>query len=181
MKYLIPILLVVISLGCQKSDKPFYGIKKAIVEQHPGKKIMEMQCYVCHNPATPEENRIAPPMIAIKNHYKKNNISKENFVKEIQKFIKNPVVENSKMPGAVKKFGLMPRQYFSESAIRQIAEYMYDNELERPVGFDENHKNIKGNGIIKVQIKNILRYSHNYINFLNGKFDFTYRNFYSFL
>ena len=120
-------------------------------------------------------------ILRFENHYKKNNISKENFVKEIQKFIKNPVVKNSKMPGAVKKFGLMPRQYFSESAIRQIAEYMYDNELERPVGFDENHKNIKGNGIIKVQIKNILRYSHNYINFLNGKFDFTYRNFYSFL
>ena len=91
MEYLIPILLVVISLGCQKSDKPFYGIKTAIVEQHPGKKIMEMQCYVCHNPATPEENRIAPPMIAIKNHYKKIILVKKISSKKFKNLLKTDI------------------------------------------------------------------------------------------
>lgn len=146
MKNIIPILLLIFSFGCQKSEKSTYAIKSDITQQHPGKKLMEMQCYVCHNPATPHESRIAPPMIAIKNHYYKNGISKENFVKEIQNFVKNPSNESSKMPGAVKKFGLMPKQYFSESAIRQIAEYIYDNEMEKPVGFDENHKNMNGKG-----------------------------------
>jgi cytochrome c553 len=111
---------------------------------------MEMQCYICHNPKTAEQNRIAPPMIAIKNHYLTKGISKEDFIKEIQKFIKNPTAENSKMPGAVKKFGIMPKQYYSDKTIREIADYLYDNDVEKPKDYDENHgKKGQGKGMKK--------------------------------
>lgn len=143
MKNLITIILIATFFGCQKSEKTSYVEKSDVLnivqEKHPGKKWMEMQCYICHNPKTKEQNRIAPPMIAIKNHYLTEGISKEDFIKDIQKFVKNPTVENSKMPNAVKKFGLMPKQYYSDKTIREIADYLYDNDIEKPKGYDENH------------------------------------------
>lgn len=143
MKKLYIFLFISIFFGCQKSEKPTYQKKAKVLvqEQHPGKKLMEMQCYACHNPSTKHDNRIAPPMIAVKNHYLTDGKTKEDFIKDIQQWINNPVNENVKMPGAVKKFGMMPRQYFSEKSIGQIAEYMYDNELEKPNDFENNHGN----------------------------------------
>lgn len=149
MKQLFTILIITIFFGCQKSDKPGYKAKVTVSDQekYPGKKLMKMQCYVCHNPKATSEARIAPPMIAVKNHYLTKGISKEDFIKDIQNWIQNPSIKNSKMPGAVKRFGVMPKQYFTEKVIYQIAEYMYDNELEKPQGFDENHgKNGQGKG-----------------------------------
>lgn len=149
MKQLITIILVATFFGCQKSEKPTYAKVEAILvqNQHPGKRLMEIQCYICHNPKTSEQSRIAPPMIAIKNHYLTKGISKEDFIKDFQKFIKNPSIENSKMPEAVKKFGLMPKQYYSDKTIREIGDYLYDNEIEKPKGYDENHgKKGQGNG-----------------------------------
>jgi cytochrome c553 len=135
MKQLITLIVVATFFGCQKSEKPSYIQKSQVLgfvqEKHPGKKLMEMQCYVCHHPKATPENRIAPPMIAIKNHYLTKGISKEDFIKEIQKFVKNPTAENSKMPGAVKKFGVMPKQYYSDKTIREIADYLYDNDVEK--------------------------------------------------
>ena len=40
---------------------------------------------------------------------------------EIMKWVKNPSRENSKMPGALKKFGIMPYQSFPEDTIMQIS------------------------------------------------------------
>ena len=156
MKQLITLIVVATFFGCQKSEKPSYIQKSQVLgfvqEKHPGKKLMEMQCYVCHNPKATPENRIAPPMIAIKNHYLTKGISKEAFIKEIQKFVKNPTAENSKMPGAVKKFGVMPKQYYSDKTIREIADYLYDNDVEKPKDYDENHdKKGQGKGMMKQQ------------------------------
>jgi cytochrome c553 len=156
MKKFITIILIATFFGCQKTEKPTYAKKldvlDAFQEKHPGKKLMELQCYICHNPKASENSRIAPPMIAIKEHYLTKDISKEDFIKDIQKFVKNPSVENSKMPGAVKKFGLMPKQYYSDKTIREIADYLYDNEIEKPQGYDENHgKKGQGKGMMKQQ------------------------------
>ena len=156
MKQFITLILIATFFGCQKSEKPSYSKKSEVLdvvqEKHPGKRLMEMQCYICHNPKTTEQNRIAPPMIAIKNHYLTKGISKEDFIKDIQKFVKNPSVENSKMPGAVKKFGIMPKQYYSDKTIREIADYLFDNDIEKPQGYDENHgKKGQGKGMMKQQ------------------------------
>ena len=47
--------------------------------EHPGKKLMETNCYACHNPTTSENERLGPPMIAIKKHYISENTTKESF------------------------------------------------------------------------------------------------------
>lgn len=40
------------------------------------------------------------------------------------------------MPGAVKKFGIMPKMGYSEDDIKLIAAYLWDNDLQKPDWFE---------------------------------------------
>lgn len=111
---------------------------------HPGKKLMETNCYVCHNPTADHDNRVGPPMIAIKKHYLTEGVTKQEFISAIQEWIKNPTEENAKMHGAVRRFGVMPKQVFPEETIQQIADYMYDNDIDEPEWFEAHFNSEKG-------------------------------------
>ncbi|MFD2551066.1 DUF3365 domain-containing protein [Bizionia sediminis] len=115
-------------------------------ETHPGKKLMEVNCYVCHSPTTSQENRIAPPMIAVKQHYLTEGISKAAFTKNIKSFLANPTQATAKMPGAVKRFGLMPKAHYPDETVAQIADYMYNYDIVQPEWFEEHVKEHKGKG-----------------------------------
>lgn len=153
MKYFILLLSLLVFYNCKKDDRPSYGKKKVVLQNHEGKKLMENKCYVCHNPTSSHDQRIGPPMIAIKKHYINKNTTKEEFIRAMQNWIKNPTIENAKMRGAVNKFGVMPKQYFSKKTIEQISEYMFDYEIEKPSWFENHYKQQKGlyknNGIGK--------------------------------
>ncbi len=146
MKHLLLLLSISVFFCCQKSNRPSYSFKKDVSEIHPGKKLLENQCYVCHSPVLSHDDRIAPPMIAIKKHYISENTSKEEFIKSMQNWIKNPTEENAKMYGAVKRFGLMPKQVYPEETIKQISDYLYDNEIEKPEWFEEHYNKERGKG-----------------------------------
>lgn len=111
---------------------------------HPGKKLLESNCYVCHSPTATEENRLAPPMIAIKEHYIYENTSKEVFIDDILQWIKDPTEENARMYGAVKRFGVMPKTPIPDETIKQIADYIFDNEIDQPEWFEEHFNNRGG-------------------------------------
>lgn len=122
---------------------------------HPGKKIMETECYLCHNPKASEVSMIAPPMVAIKKHYIDSTTTKEQFIKAMVDWINDPTVEKSKMPGALNRFGIMPYQPYPEETIGLIAEYLYDYEIAQPEWFDDHFQREhggrmgKGNGMGK--------------------------------
>lgn len=103
-----------------------------------GKKIMETECFLCHNVATPEDERVAPPMIGVKAHYIKEGTTKEEFMSEFMSFMKEPTQEKAKMHSAVKRFGVMPYQQFGEEKLTKIAEYLYDYQIEEPVWFAQH-------------------------------------------
>lgn len=149
MKKIATILIVsIILFACKNEAKQEQYAKPSttVSETHPGKVIMETQCYVCHNPETAYDSRIAPPMIAIKKHYIDENTTKEAFIAAMQQWIKTPSDSISKMPGAIKKFGIMPFASYAESDIAQIADYMYDNEIEEPSWFQEHYEDEHGKG-----------------------------------
>ena len=146
MKQLLLLLSLSIFFSCQKNNKTSYNSKKDVLEIHPGKKLLETQCYICHSPVLKHDDRVAPPMIAIKKHYINDNTTKEEFINSMQNWIKNPTKENAKMFGAVRRFGLMPKQAYPEETIKQIADYLYDNEIEKPEWFDDHHNKEKGKG-----------------------------------
>ena len=103
-----------------------------ITQEHPGKKLMEDNCYLCHRQKAAQERMVAPPMAAVKMYYLTERTSKEEFTNEIVSFVKNPSEETAQMPGAVKEFGLMPYQFYPENTLRQIADYMFEHEIEEP-------------------------------------------------
>ncbi|MRT17596.1 DUF3365 domain-containing protein [Vitellibacter sp. q18] len=116
----------------------------ALLQEHPGKRLMENNCYVCHNPKASEEAMVAPPMIAVKMHYLSDSISKETFEQSFVDFLKKPSEAHSKMPGAIKRFGLMPYQFFPEETVRHIADYVYDNQIEEPEWFAAHYAQMHG-------------------------------------
>lgn len=114
-------------------------------QTHPGKKIMETECYICHNPKASQANMIAPPMVAVKNHYKATNTTKKEFTEALILWLDDPEAP-SKMPGAQEKFGKMPYLPYPEETISQIAEYIYDYEIEKPKWFDAHFEEEHGKG-----------------------------------
>ncbi len=143
------ILVLAFLVSCKDTKAPDYSKKNSkstLAKNHPGERLLKAQCYACHNPATPHEGRLAPPMIAIKKHYINDETTKEDFINEVVSFTINPSEENAKLHGAVKRFGLMPKQFFKEEDVKQIAEYLFDYEIEEPKWFQEHHNGEKGKG-----------------------------------
>lgn len=141
------LLSILLFSGCKQVQKIEYVAIGSALEAdapHPGKKLMETNCYVCHSPTASHDNRLAPPMIAIKKHYIDSNTTKEQFTQEMLSWIENPSKENAKLFGAVKRFGVMPKTPYPTEVIEQIADYMYDYEIEQPEWFDEHFRSNKG-------------------------------------
>ncbi|MEP2935213.1 MAG: hypothetical protein ABJM06_05820 [Gilvibacter sp.] len=115
-------------------------VQKDTLKQHAGKLLLEAKCNVCHSPTSSHDNRLAPPMIAVKTHYIKRDISLDEFSDQIWNFVKEPSREKSKMRGAINRFGVMPYQEFKEEDIRLIADYLYNNSIEEPSWFKEHKK-----------------------------------------
>ena len=143
-KYTIFLVFGLLLLNCKegKKDSTEYVKNQTILEsdvlakQHPGKRIMEQECYICHNPKASQESMIAPPMIAIKNYYIGENTTKEQFTEDLIQWIIDPEQE-SKMPDALFEFGSMPYIPYPDDVIAQIAEYIYDYDIEGPTWYDE--------------------------------------------
>jgi cytochrome c2 len=144
------LVLALVLSACNSGDKnkDTYGRtdEPSNTMDHPGKQLMETNCYVCHSPTASHDNRIGPPMVAIKRHYINESTTKQEFIKAMQDWIKNPNAEDAKMPGAVKRFGVMPKQAFPEKTIDSIADYMFDNTIEQPEWFEENFNEQMGKG-----------------------------------
>ena len=145
---LLIVLCAVLTYSCNNSEKKAYSAfeKQMQANKHPGKKLMETNCYTCHNPTASHDNRVGPPMIAIKKHYMDENTTKEEFIASMQAWIKNPNKEDARMFGAVKRFGVMPKQYFPEESIEQIADYMYDFDIDQPEWFEDHFNEEMGKG-----------------------------------
>jgi len=154
MRVIILIFIVSTVISCSNSKKDVYTAKTDLdydslsSTEHPGKKLLEQNCYVCHNPTTNEKDRIAPPMIAIKKHYITSTTTKSEFKNTLQKWIKNPNEKDAKMFGAVRRFGVMPKTPYPEETIEQIADYIFDHDIEQPAWF-EDHYNKERRGMGK--------------------------------
>ncbi len=151
MKIILFIALAVIFQGCNSNASQKYeanstsatNTKSVESPDTEGKELLEKYCYSCHQIHAKGE-RIAPPMFAVKNHYLDMGDTKEEFTEAILAWVEDPSEERSKMPGALRKFGVMPYQPFPKDTIIKIAHYLYDNEIEKPHGFRSHQKGKKG-------------------------------------
>ncbi|UBB90394.1 DUF3365 domain-containing protein [Candidatus Kaistella beijingensis] len=115
-------------------------VKLSESETLEGFGLMKTNCYACHNPVTPESERVAPPMIAIKARYLAQQKTKGEFIAEIWNYVQKPDSSKSKLPGAVQRYGLMPYQSFHQKDIEKIAAFIYDYKIPEPEWFKEHYK-----------------------------------------
>ncbi len=144
MKKYVYLLAILGLLGGCKNEENNQRTTVSVEEEHPGKALMELNCNACHSPTAGKNDRIAPPMIAVKRHYLEQGMSKDVFQAAILKWIENPIEEHTKMPGAIKKFGIMAKVDYPKKTINQIADYLYTNKIEKPDWFDEHYQKNKG-------------------------------------
>lgn len=153
MKWTILALVLAVSLAsCKNSSKEneadYIKLKSTDLNSEElavrGKKLMENKCYLCHSPNAKESSMIAPPMVALKARYSKDTKSKKEFIEDMWNFVEQPTKEKAKLKGAVKRFGLMPYQSYSQEDIEAIASFMYDYEIEEPSWFHEHFQKHHG-------------------------------------
>ena len=101
--------------------------------------LTEQHCFSCHSPSASMKDRSAPPLEAVKRHYINSETNIEDFTQTLISFLEEPTEEKTKMPGALKRFNLMPKMNISHEQITQIANYIYYAELEKPEWLDRRY------------------------------------------
>lgn len=109
-----------------------------------GEMLMEKNCLTCHGNGTSHDNILAPPMKGVKNHYLTDDMTENEFIDLIVNWVSNPTEENAKMPGAVNRFGVMPKQDFNQDEVKAIATYIFNNDMPKPQWFDQHMKDQHG-------------------------------------
>lgn len=112
-----------------------------------GAKLLKQSCVTCHSAHGSMKNRAAPPLVAVKRHYLEDNPTRAQFIADIREFVKHPEEHKSKMPGALKRFGLMPQMSFSDEQLNAVAAVLYDTEVEAPDWFEKHYQEAHSEGL----------------------------------
>ncbi len=73
-----------------------------------GAALFVENCGSCHGQSQSANGRIAPPMVAVKDHYLRVHADKVSFVSALSGWVLERSADMSLMPGAISRFGLMP-------------------------------------------------------------------------
>ncbi len=119
--------------------------KIAVISDEVALDRLKNNCYACHNPNSKSHDDIlAPPLAGIKQKYKKQYPKEKVFIEKMSDYIAMPTEENALMKGPVKRFGVMPKTALSKTEIQELVKYIYNNEIEAPVWFQEHFEEKHG-------------------------------------
>ncbi len=102
------------------------------IKESKGYQLMVSKCFICHLPKPDPakmNQMIAPPMMRVKAHYLPEYSDKKSFVQAVMAIVKNPSEKNTLMPGAVKKFHVMPKLVYNDQDLKLIIETIYDYQF----------------------------------------------------
>jgi hypothetical protein len=97
--------------------------------QEDGYTLLKQRCFICHQEKPAYGNHAdlkAPPMPGVKMHYLKKYPRKEDFIRAITEWVKNPSADKSIMKGAIDEFGPMPPFPYPDDELHKIAGAIYD-------------------------------------------------------
>jgi cytochrome c len=90
-----------------------------------GKAVFDKNCSICHTVQPPP--KLAPPIIPISSRYHLKFKTKEDGVGHMVAFMKSPDKANAVAdPQAITRFGLMPVVSISDSELRAVANWVWD-------------------------------------------------------
>jgi len=118
--------------------------------KHPAKPIAgkaeaEARCLICHGNTQTGQQRLAPPMVMVKRHYQ--SLSQAEFEKAVMAWVKKPEAKKSKMPGAIRRFNLMPTFVIPEAEVKRIANYIYKTDFAFPANC--GHSSVEASALAK--------------------------------
>lgn len=87
-------------------------------------------CLACHGDGIAGQARLAPPFMMVKMHYQ--SLDKDTFIKTVSSWVKTPDAHRSKMPGAIRRFGVMPALPLPDAQLAAIAKHLYETDFEMP-------------------------------------------------
>lgn len=105
-----------------------------------GGKLFVKNCGACHAQSDSADNRIAPPIVAVKDHYLSTHADKQEFVSALVNWVTNPSNDRALMPGAIRRFGLMPALALSTEDLTAIAEFVYDEDIDKPDWYKKHYE-----------------------------------------
>tara|TARA_R110002050_G_scaffold141251_1_gene266263 strand:+ start:16664 stop:17446 length:783 start_codon:yes stop_codon:yes gene_type:complete len=132
-------ILALVGVSCQNAPQP--ASQKSVTEPTPivtenpmnnGYELMAQKCFICHfekMDTAKKAKMIAPPMVRVQEHYKPNYATKEAFVAAVTEWVSHPNVEQTLMPGAVRKFDVMPLLMYDKTDIELIAATLFDMDF----------------------------------------------------
>ena len=114
------------------------------VEQ--GEKLYQTYCSVCHGATGGMDmsKRVAPPIVAVRMHYIGPYPDKAAFVAAVANWVEKQEASKTLMPGAIRKFNIMPPVSISRQDAEKIAAYIYQGDIEKPAGFDKHFEEMHG-------------------------------------
>lgn len=115
-------------------------------EINQGKQLYETYCSSCHGLSGGMNmgQRVAPPIAAVRFHYIGAYPDKTSFVTAITNWVDKQDVNKSLMPGAIRRFNIMPPIAISREDTQKIASYIYAGNIEKPAGFDKHVEEMHG-------------------------------------
>ena len=108
-----------------------------------GREKFKVYCMSCHQ-FDMGPQMVAPPIFAVKNHYLQVHPEKGDFVRSVKTWVPAPAIEKSLMPGAVKRFNLMPPLTLPEEDLEAIATFLYEANLREPDWYQEHYRQEHG-------------------------------------
>lgn len=113
----------------ESSNEEDVQLETADIYNSEGYMQMKQKCFICHfekpDPSK-RDSMLAPPMLRVQEHYKPSYPNKNEFIQVITEWVKNPSEANTLMPGAVRKFKLMPKLPYEDEDLKLIIETLYD-------------------------------------------------------
>jgi len=114
--------------------------------QQDGYTLMKQYCFSCHLEKPDPSKRdqmIAPPMANVQQHYKSTYPDKDEFIQAVVNWVNKPDKNKVLMPGAVRRFNLMPPLPIGDDKLKTIAAALYEKDFGARMG---GHGRGKGHG-----------------------------------
>lgn len=139
MKYTQSFLTIVVLFSSQ-------AIMASETNLEQGKQLYKTYCSACHGATGGMDmsKRLAPPIAGVRYHYIGVHPEKAPFVTAITDWLTNQDASRSLMPGAIRKFKLMPPVSVSKEDAEKIALYIYEGKLAKLPGFDAHVEKMHG-------------------------------------
>ena len=114
------------------------------VEQ--GAQLYKTYCSACHGATGGMDmnKRVAPPIIAVRMHYMGPYPDKAAFVTAVTNWVEKQDASKTLMPGAIRKFKIMPPVPVAREDAQKIAAYIYEGDVDKPAGFDKHFEEMHG-------------------------------------